>query len=139
MAGRHAASKAYAREHPPLASQGWQRLGFYEFDTRMTQGLQDVRTPVVSNQLPKVPITTYPGAQLRQPLSLLSQRYNVSFAAHTYKEWQPPAVQLATNKVSTGLGLGTLKNLNVNAKGTASNLRSKASRFGRLSARIPAS
>jgi uncharacterized membrane protein YeiB len=143
MAGRHSAStsgaaKASARAYTPTSSQEWHLMGFAEYNSRMTQGLQDVRIPVVSNQIPRVPIVTFAGMQLRQPLSLLTQKYNISFADHTYKEWQPQAVQLATHRVSTGLGIGTLKNLNVKANGTVSNLRARASRFGRLSAQIPA-
>lgn len=140
MAGNHNARTVEgvsSRSYTPDASKGWVPLGFVEFDTRMTQGLQDVRTPVVSNQMPRLPFATYPGMQLRQPLSLLSQKFNVAFADHTFKEYQPQAVQLATNKVSTGLGIGTLKNLDVNAKSKFSNLRAKATAFGRLSQRIP--
>jgi hypothetical protein len=44
---------------------------------------------------------------------------------------------LATNKTGTGLGMGKLKNLNVKAEGTLSNLLAKATAYGRLSGRIP--
>lgn len=140
MAGLATARVANQRDLPrPTGSQNWRLIGFREFPVRSTQGLQDIRTPVVSNQIPQVPITTYPGLQLRQPLSQLSQRYNISFRAHTGQVYQPQAVMLATNKVGTGLGIGTLKNLNLNAKGDFRNLLAKATSYGRISQQIPSS
>jgi hypothetical protein len=135
MAGNHAV--ATSRGVTPDASKDWGLLGFAAFDTRITQGFQDVRVPVASNQIFAPTQGTYPGLQLRQPLSQLSQRYNVSFASHTGQVFQPPALMLATNNTGTGLGLGKLKNLDVNAKSTFSNLLAKATSYGRLSKQIP--
>lgn len=139
MAGQHQHVPTNGREYIPDASKNWKLIGFQEFNTRITQGHQDVRVPIVSDRLPQVPITTFAGMQLRQPLSLLSQKFNVKFAEHTGQVYQPQATQLATNKVSTGLGLGKLKNLNVQARPNFQNLLARATSFGRLSAQIPVS
>lgn len=135
MAGNHAVSNS--RGITPAASQGWGLLGFNEFNTRITQGKQDVRTPVVSNQIFRPMAANVAGTQLRQPLSLLSQRFNISFASHTGQQYQPQVIQLATNKTGTGLGIGKLKNLNVNAPSNFQNLLARATAYGKLSNRIP--
>lgn len=139
MAGQHRQATNTGRSYTPDASKGWHELGFNEYSIRATQGQKDLRTPVISNQIPRVPITTYAGTQLRQPLSLLSQKFNVSFSQHTGQVYQPEAVMLATNKTGTGLGIGKLKNLDVNAKSSFSNLLSRATATGRMANRIPAS
>lgn len=135
MAGQHSGAPHYT----PTASQDWRPLGFREFRVRATQGQEDYRVPVKSNQFPAAAPATFAGLQLRQPLSLLSQRYNISFAASVGAPYQPQVVQLATNNTGTGLGLGKLKNLNVNKKPAPTNLLARATRFGRYANRIPVS
>lgn len=140
MAGvRTAAIGGTVRSYTPDMSQGWRRIGFRQFSVRNTEGLQDEYVPtVVSNQkAPSYP-GTYAGLQLRQPLSLLSQRFNITFASHTGAPYQPEAIMLSRGNSSAGLGLGKLKNLNVNAASSFSNLIARATSFGKYANRIPA-
>jgi hypothetical protein len=125
------------RTYTPAASRNWRLLGFAEYPTRSTQGQQDIRVPVISDRFPRAYGGNVQGIQLRTYVPLISTGYNIAFASHTGQEYQPPAAMLATNKTGTGLGIGKLKNLNVKAEGTLSNLLAKATSYGRLSGRIP--
>lgn len=125
------------RSYTPSTSKGWRPLGFAEFPARSTQGFEDIRVPVISDRFPRVFGNNVQGLQLRTYVPLISTSYNIAFASHTGQVFQPPAAMLATNKTGTGLGMGKLKNLNVKAEGTLSNLLAKATFYGRLSNRIP--
>jgi hypothetical protein len=146
MAGATVArSKAALRAYTPPASQGWGPLGFSTYRAEASlpgasaTGSQDIRHPVGSQEINTVRPGNWQWVQLRQYQSLLSRGYNITTSATFLAEQKVPYLQLATNKTGTGLGLGKLKNMNVNQPGTVSNLLAKATAYGRFQNRIPSS
>lgn len=136
-----AGSPAQRNYRAPMA-QGWGVLGFSPETAKASLpgqgsiGDQDIRKPVGSNQINQVRPTNFQGLQLRHYLPLLSQRFNIAHSASILAEQKTPMVQLQTNKPQGGMGIGKLKNLNVNAQPRYNNLLAKATAFGRFSSQV---